>query len=337
MQISIRKPIDTDRFARSLRQKSIDLVNQKILITRFHGSKQSLDLTFPANCGGFGRKHYFYRKQFDDWPENPLPIDPACEYLGIPQQTRIQVQVFQNAACSWRCWYCFVDDKLLAANPKHSEFKSAKDLLDLLSSEPGRPSVIDLSGGQPDLVPEWTLWMADGLASRKDSTYLWSDDNLSNEYLWQLLSSEEVSRLASYPNYGRVGCFKGYDDESFAFNTQARPELFSRQFHVMKRLVASGFDVYGYVTFTTGSAKGLPERMRKFVDRLQDEIDPLFPLRTVPLKIVQYSPTKDRINSTRSQALAYQVDALHVWQEELERRFSTEVRSKPIHKHVLSR
>ena len=27
------------------------------------------------------------------------------------------------------------------------------------SAEEGRPLIIDLSGGSPDLVPEWTLWM----------------------------------------------------------------------------------------------------------------------------------------------------------------------------------
>src|SRR5690606_5642000 len=136
---------------------------------------------------------------------------------------------------------------LLSANPKHSEFKSASELLDLFEREPLRPPVIDLSGGQPDLVPEWCLWFADELKNRglHEHIYLWSDDNLSNDYLWRFLSASQIKRLASYNNYGRVGCFKGFDEESFSFNTLAQPSLFDRQFQLMRKIVDDKFDVYG--------------------------------------------------------------------------------------------
>ena len=247
------------------------------------------------------------------------------------------MQVFQNAICSWRCWYCFVDFELLSANPDHSGFKSVEELIDLYLSEPDRPQVIDLSGGQPDLVPEWSLWFADALSQRglQRGVYLWSDDNLSNDYLWKHLTTKETDRLASYPFYGRVGCFKGFDEYSFAFNTSAAPELFGSQFGLMKRLVNAGFDVYGYATLTSDQDRPLVAKISEFVDRLQSEVHPLFPLRMVPLRIFEFTPTKERMRREHHRSLEIQMEAVSAWSEELERRFSPELREKRIFEHKL--
>ena len=215
--------IDTARFSAGLRRRGIDLENRRILVTNFEHSDEAKDFTLPPNCQGFGRIHHFRRLQPQPWPNNPLPIDPASKALGLHYADELRVQVFQNAVCSWRCWYCFVDFDLLSANPKFSEFKTADELIDLHLSEPERPAVIDLSGGQPDLLPEWGLWFVQALLRRnlQNSVYLWTDDNLSNDYLWRFLQPNEVKELVTFPNYGRVGCFKGFDAESFAFNTKA--------------------------------------------------------------------------------------------------------------------
>ena len=140
---------------------------------------------------------------------------------------------------------------------------SADELIDLYLAENDRPKIIDLSGGQPDLVPEWGLWMADSLSRRglDQDVYLWTDDNLSNDYLWNCLSRDEIRRLASYRNYGRVGCFKGFDEHSFSFNTLAGRELFKNQMVLMRRLIDTGFDVYGYATFTSDDDTNLAALM----------------------------------------------------------------------------
>jgi uncharacterized Fe-S cluster-containing radical SAM superfamily protein len=332
-----KAPIDTERLSASLRRKGIELESRRILITRFEGSKQAEDLTLPPNCDGWGRIHHFRRSQGVGWPSNPLPIDPARHALGLPEADTIQVQVFQNAICSWRCWYCFVDYDLLSANPNHSAFKTVDELIDLYLSEPTRSPIIDLSGGQPDLVPEWGLWFADALRERglDQDVYLWSDDNLSNDYLWRYLTFDEIQRLASRPNYGRVGCFKGFDEHSFAFNTAAAPDLFEVQFRLMSRLVKSGFDVYGYTTFTSDDDTGLQSKMAAFVDRLQSEIHPLFPLRTVPLRISEFTPTAGRMQSEHRRSLEVQNQAVDAWAEELARRFPVEIRQRRVFDHRL--
>ena len=34
----------------------------------------------------------------------------------------IEAQAFQNAACNWRCWYCYVPFELLAAKEEHADW-----------------------------------------------------------------------------------------------------------------------------------------------------------------------------------------------------------------------
>ncbi len=303
-----RRPIDTDRFSSVLRVKGIDLEHRKVLLTRFSNSDQEKDMTLPTNCGGVGRIHHFRRTQGDVWPDNPLPIDPAAHMLRLPFTDELQVQVFQNAVCSWRCWYCYVDYALLSADRRHASFMSVKKLLDLFLAEKRQPRIIDISGGQPDLIPEWGLWLADEIKRRGlDQTfYLWSDDNLSNDYLWRYLSADEVDRLSSFVNYGRVGCFKGFDEHSFSFNTKADPELFRNQFSLAKRLVSAGFDLYGYATFTSDEDLEITGRMKDFVDRLQSEVHPIFPLRTVPLRIKKYTPMVKRMGEPEERAIRIQ-------------------------------
>src|SRR6185437_7903486 len=247
--------INTEEFSISLRNKAIDLDNRKILITNYHGSLQEQDLTDPANCSGFGRIRHFKIKVGDNWPLNPLPIIPAQKYLGLSGLTEIKAQVFQNSICNWRCWYCFVDFRLLSGNKKYSTLLSCEELLDLYLKEDFKPVMIDLSGGQPDLTPEWVPWMMGTLKDRNlsDKIFLWSDDNLSNDYFWKYLSSEQIELITSYKMYARVCCFKGIDERSFMLNTQAAASQFDKQFDLFKRLWELGIDLYAYITLTAPS------------------------------------------------------------------------------------
>jgi len=197
--------IDTDRFSAALRERAIDVPNRRLRITQFAGSQQEQDLSEPANCNGLGRVRHFRRSTPRGWPNNPLPIDPACHALGLSSDAELRALVFQSAACNWRCWYCFVDYALLSADPAHSVWIAADELLELYLKEPTRPMMIDLTGGQPDLTPEWVPWMMEAVtrAGLIESIYLWSDDNLSNDYFWRYLDLERWSRFSVQRN--RVG------------------------------------------------------------------------------------------------------------------------------------
>jgi uncharacterized Fe-S cluster-containing radical SAM superfamily protein len=331
--------IDTDALSARYRAQAVDLQHKRLLVTNFRHTEQEKDFTEPPNCDGFGRIRHFRRATSDCWPSNPLPIDPACEALGLPATDVLRAQVFQNAVCNWRCWYCFVPFNLLAADRRYSDFHSPASLMNLYLDEPDPPLVIDLTGGQPDLVPEWVPWMMTELLARglERKVYLWSDDNLSNDYLWRYLSETDREVMATYSNYGRVCCFKGFNTESFSFNNRAEPALFDRQFELMSRLLTLGIDLYGYVTLTTPSPIGIAEDMPRFIDRLQKLAENL-PLRVVPLEIQVFTPVKPRLNDPAKEALKNQRIAIEVWLRELENRYSSEQRGLnmadiPLQKH----
>jgi uncharacterized Fe-S cluster-containing radical SAM superfamily protein len=324
--------INTEEFSISLRNKAIDLDNRRIQITNYHGSLQEQDLTEPANCDGYGRIRHFKIKAGENWPLNPLPIVPAQKYLGLSHLSEIKAQVFQNSICNWRCWYCFVDFKLLSGNKKYSTFLTCEQLLDLYLKEDFKPVMIDLSGGQPDLTPEWVPWMMQALKNRNlsDKIFLWSDDNLSNDYFWKYLSVEHMEIITSYKMYARVCCFKGIDERSFVINTQAAASQFDKQFDLFKRLWKLGVDLYAYITLTAPSDTDFNNIIPRFLDRIQ-QIDEKIPLKIVPLRIFEFSPSKERKNVDKKDLLLGQMKAVAVWQKEIERRFALSQRELPIH------
>jgi uncharacterized Fe-S cluster-containing radical SAM superfamily protein len=340
-----QKLIDTDKFSAGLRAKSLDPVNKRLLISGFHQTEQEKDLSEPPNCNGYGRVRHFRRQVSSGWPANPLPIDPACKALGLAHADTIRAQAFQIAACNWRCWYCFVPFELLSANIKFADWLSPSELIDLYFDQPDPPQMIDLTGGQPDLVPEWVPWMMEEVHERGFSKkiYLWSDDNLSNDYFWRFLTEREREAVATYPKYGRVCCFKGFNAESFSFNTLAEPALFERQFELMGRLLDTGIDLYAYATFTTPSSTSIADDMRCFVDRLQ-RLHENLPLRMIPLEIQVFTPVRRRLDELKGAALKYQQIAIEAWQRVLEDRFPYENRlmaaidisSVPLHQRYKS-
>ena len=180
-------------------------------------------------------------------------------------------------------------------------------------------------------MPEWVPWMMRVLTARDlaNRLYLWSDDNLSNDYFWRFLSDDDISLVAGYRNYGKVACFKGFDPASFAFNTKAASELFDQQFNLFARHIDLGLDCYAYATFTTATPTGINDGMARFVDRLQGIAEHL-PLRTIPLEITVYGPVHPRLRPTHHLALEHQWRAIEAWHAELDRRFTASQRAMPI-------
>ena len=143
--------IDTTSFAIAMRDRIIRPASREVLMSRLTGSDQERDLTVPTNCGGLGRVRHFVRATPPGWLPNPLPIDPACKALGLSRRDRMKAQVFQIAACAWRCWYCYVPFNLLSGDASRGEWVTPDDLVARYTQERDRPGIIDLSGGSPDL------------------------------------------------------------------------------------------------------------------------------------------------------------------------------------------
>lgn len=318
-----------------MRARIIRPAAAELLVSCIGGSGQEADLTAPPNCDGLGRIRHFYRATNPGWPANPLPIDPAAKALGREGGDRVLAQVFQNAACGWRCWYCFVPFEMLNGIEAKGAWVTADQLVRLWRDQASPPDVIDLSGGSPDLTPEWVVWMMDALEGHglAQDTYLWSDDNLSTDYLFTELTSAQRERMATYRNYGRVCCFKGFDEPSFAFNTGAQPDAFADQFTRFARYLDLGLDLYGYVTLTGPDLAAVEKGVPALLDRMQ-EVHPNLPLRVVPLCIGDYAPLRER-EARRSDdrfalADAVQQAAITAWRSELDRRFTADLRARSI-------
>ena len=322
--------IDTDAYSARLRARGLDTDRQALLISDLRGSSQEDDLSEPVNCGGYGRVRHFSTRTGFGWPANPLPVAPACVALGLAHAEQIRAQVFQNAVCNWRCWYCFVPFPLLSGNLQRASWFTADELVGAYLSEQDPSPVLDLSGGQPDLVPEWVPWTLQALDERGvTNVYLWSDDNLSTDYFWRYLTDVQRELIAVHPRYGRVCCFKGFDDESFAFNTRVAPVLFDRQFELFSRLLATGMDLYAYVTLTGPCLDQVGPKVARLVDRLQ-QISETLPLRTVPLEIEIWNPVARRIGAVHEQSLLVQAEAVEAWNAEIAARFAALDRNRPI-------
>lgn len=123
--------VDTDVFSARLRERSIRIESGRLLMARIEGSAQEGDLSEPPNCGGFGRIRHFRMATQVPWPPNPLPVLPAAHRLGVDPAAVMTAQVFQNASCNWRCWYCFVPFELLSANERTAGWLTAGQMVDL--------------------------------------------------------------------------------------------------------------------------------------------------------------------------------------------------------------
>lgn len=309
--------INTDKMTAVLRPKVIDVENRRLLMSKIGGSGQEKDLTLPANCAGLGRVRHFKRHAVAGWPSNPLPIDPARRWLRLSPADMITAQVFQLAACAWRCWYCFVPYPMLSADPAVSEWRSASELVDLYFANPDRPPMIDLTGGSPDLAPEWIAWTMDAVEERGavGDVYLWSDDNLSSDRLLKDEGRLLLDRIIAYgQGYGKVCCLKGFDGVSFVFNTGAKADGFEQQLSILEGYAESGVDLYGYITLTSPPRNDAADLVKRLVDRLA-AIRADLPARFVPLRINEYSAMDPRVQELHRGAMEFQWELARVWTE----------------------
>src|SRR4051812_7269600 len=127
--------IDTAKQANRMRDRIIRPATREILIARIAGSEQQTDLTDPPNAEGLGRLRHFRRETSPGWPDNPLPIDPAAKSLGLRPADMMLAQVFQNAACAWRCWYCYVPFELLGGHERSAVWTTPASLVEMFARD----------------------------------------------------------------------------------------------------------------------------------------------------------------------------------------------------------
>ena len=295
-----------------MRVRVIDAASKSVLVSRIGDTEQAGDLSAPTNCDGVGRVRHFRTRTAPGWPDNPLPISPAARWLGLPTADAMNAQVFQLAACAWRCWYCYVPYGSLRADPMTSNWWTAEQLVDAYLRLDDRSPILDLSGGSPDLAPEWVLWTLEAIGRRgaASSTFVWSDDNLSSARL--LADSGLLRGIASYPNYGRACCLKGYDAASFAFNTRAAEDGFDGQLRILDGYAKTDIDLYVYVPLVGPPGGDARLQVESVLDRLAAVRSDL-PSRAVPLIISSFGPMQRRLRDEHDRALRRQWELVEHW------------------------
>lgn len=297
---------------------------QQFLISKIGTSKEDF-VRLGGNCNGYGRVRVFKRRKDADWIDNPIPLDPFSMALALPRLDEIEVQVFELAKCNLNCWWCFLPDEYKKNTGINSAWFTPTQLIDMYQDEQVNARVIDLTGGNPELAPEWCLGFMKALENKglEQKIYLWSDDVLTTNYFFDKISEKDQSYMAEYKMYGKVACFKGFDKESFSFNTCCSEELFQNQLRLAKKYINVGFDIYFYIALTCANICGLEKRIATFFDDLQ-RISYFLPLRVVPIKIKHFEANYGRFSTpTRLESVKNQYVVLEVWKNELEKRFSS--------------
>lgn len=300
-----------------LRQRLMDSGTRSVLLARLADSAESEDAYTELNSSGYGRIRRFNSQSLLMNTGRGL-VPRRKIYRTLTPANTFCTQVYQLAGCNWRCWYCFVDDSLLAADQTVSRMTPVKEMVDMYLDQSNPPPVLDLSGGQPELVPEWTLWTMEEIESRglRGRVHVWVDDNLSGSYMRSVLSTSEISYIASFPNYSHAGCLKGLDDTSVRATTGSRGSSFHGQLRVLDDLLSLGFDPVVYLTMT-GPFDASPESAVRQAVRDIQRIHPLLPLKVIPLEIRNFSATTLRSKGTRENDRLAQYAAVASWENAL--------------------
>lgn len=306
------------------RCRSMVFNGNEFLITEV-GTSMEEKAKLGVNCDGFGRKRIFKRNKYSDWVDNPLPFAPYSIVMGEKSVDELAVQVFQIAKCNLNCWWCFLPDDYKNCNINHTKWFTVEDLLELfIRDTKGTVKVIDISGGNPELVPEFTLRFMSGLEKYglAEKIYLWSDDVLTTDFLFTKLSEAQVQYMSKYQRYGKVACFKGIDDESFCYNTCVTVSEHQKQLTMAKKYIDLGFDIYFYVILTMPNMKNINNKISTFIDKLQG-IAYYLPLRVVPIKIMKFANNMHRFNAMREVSIFNQFEVLALWKEEIAKRYTS--------------
>lgn len=323
--------IDSDRLA--INMAPLVGNDDRVLIADLWGSAEAEDNYTQINCEGLGRVRIFETYAFHADTNDPIENRRTRAFLCQRRITeeRVRTQVFQLAGCTWRCWYCYVDEDRLSGNARLGRWLSSNELVELFAKELDPALVLDLSGGQPDLVPLWPVNILRALESHPvlSSVHVRSEDNLTGRLLTEALTIADVEFLSQSQNYTRIGCFKGFSEESFSFNTRALGSLYERQFACAKDILSAGISFFAHATFSFNTTQGLVGQMANFVDRLQ-EIHVNLPLRVVPLRITPASTWSARDTEQFQKIRETERDAVAAWTSEIISRFSPDLRSSDI-------
>lgn len=302
----------------------------KFLICKILYNNLESKKNLKVNLDDFGRIRTFIRDKFEDWNSDPIPMDIISKKFNYKKLDKVDVQMIEVAKCNLHCWWCYLPDEIRRINDNYMKWFSVEELVNLLTRDNSSCKSVYLSGGNPELVPEFIYSFMKELDKRNlsEKIFLWSDDVLTTDYLINF-DKEKIDYMVKYNNYAKICCLKGFDEESFAFNTLLDSGVFKEQLHRLKKYIEMGFDVYCYIILTCNSLEKAKVKVKKLIKQLQD-ISYNLPLRVIPIKIETFSAVIPRLNDEREKAILNQYEVLNIWNKEIKKIYNEDEINKNI-------
>src|SRR5450631_4260697 len=132
-----------------MRQRLMHQEGRSILLANLEASIESQDEYARVNCGGLGRiRRFTAHSMYMNTGRGVVPQRKL--FRTIAECERFDTQVFQLGGCNWLCWYCFVDDALLRADPNVTRMTPVSEMVSLYREHASNITILDLSGGEPE-------------------------------------------------------------------------------------------------------------------------------------------------------------------------------------------
>jgi len=276
---------------------------KKVFLANFSGSSMIKDSNnIYSLINDYWRKKTYVK---DDEKLLPMyqqeflePYRVAQSYCGGTWNDYNTPFAIQVGACNLNCFWCFVSDELRQGKIGH--YFTVKEVLDMWRSNE-KKGVLRITGGEPFLAPEFLIEIGKEIKNLKEKQrYLWIDTNLLGkkyDLVAKTISDLEIP-------FGICGCFKGFDKETFRFNTNAPKDLFDKQFNnahtILNNLYNNG-ELFFYVPeiLENINEKEIEKKIINFYEQITSKVHELAPLRVTVLKIKSYEANKDKLDFKR--------------------------------------
>jgi len=313
-------------------------------VAPLHHTKMSGNLTnilrvFTAINPQRGRKPNIDGMYFDKYVDvlSDSPITAATKMKGDWHSYTHHV-IVQLGVCNFRCWYCYVDYKLLAG--KDVVFVTAETIMQQFLEVRKQAkahnlayNVLRISGGEPFFAPDLLLSClriarAKGLDQEiciKTETNLSPLQKIGDRSLAEEWSSFE--ELASYPNFYVHPTIHGLSPESLRANSAVSSDMFDRILDGLSTLLTYKLDFYP--SFSSNTVN--PELILLFFQKMKNLH------RNLPLRIAvrpfsfDYDIIRERDQGKRVVTVFDHRQTIEIWDKLLHEEYGVGYAELPRH------
>lgn len=284
------------------------------LFANLLGTKEAEDSYHQINHGGFGRvrnfKNFLFHVETDIRERRKFfRLNAAGEWCS-----QFQSQVFQIGICTLKCWYCFVDRENLDGTNPYSAYLKPKDILQMFLESWPNIRNLDISGGSPDLCPEFVLELLCEIerAGLKEKITIWVESNLDVNYYCKL-PRKKIEYMAAFPNFHLLCSLKGWDSPSVAFNTR-NTASFDQQLDGLRFFYQHNFSLSVYLVFV-GKTIANNKEVTELFNQLK-RISRKLPEQCIPIYIKKFH-AQGNVGNSLSKTYDDQKRAARWWDQQI--------------------